>query len=110
MNRLAGCLALVLLAGCATNLAQREGLDLIDAGQFEEGLAKLEQAARDALRDVGAQMALTTQRERAVKALLSNADLARASGTVKRPASPNRIGSSSSVAVPEGSGVIRSAS
>ncbi|MHC5349308.1 type II secretion system protein GspD [Metapseudomonas furukawaii] len=77
MNRLAGCLALVLLAGCATNLAQREGLDLIDAGQFEEGLAKLEQAARDAPRDVGAQMALTTQRERAVKALLSNADLAR---------------------------------
>ncbi|MDE3737306.1 MULTISPECIES: secretin N-terminal domain-containing protein [Pseudomonas] len=77
MNRLTCCFALVLLAGCATNLAQREGLDLIDSGQFEEGLARLEKVARESPRDVGAQMALTTQRERAVKALLSNGDLAR---------------------------------
>ncbi|WP_342246940.1 secretin N-terminal domain-containing protein [Pseudomonas sp. OTU5201] len=77
MNRLTCCFALVLLAGCATNLAQREGLDLIDSGQFEEGLARLEKVARESPRDVGAQMALTTQRERAVKALLGNGDLAR---------------------------------
>ena len=77
MNCLTCCFALVLLAGCATNLAQREGLDLIDSGQFEEGLARLEKVARESPRDVGAQMALTTQRERAVKALLSNGDLAR---------------------------------
>ncbi len=77
MNRLSCCLALVLLAGCATNLAQREGLDLIDAGQFEEGLAKLEQTARESPNDVSAQMAVTTQRARAVKALLSDGDLAR---------------------------------
>jgi general secretion pathway protein D len=77
MKRLAYYLALALLAGCATNLAQREGLDLIDAGQFEEGLARLEQDARESPNDVGAQMAVTTQRARAVKALLSNGDLAR---------------------------------
>ncbi|MCY1202341.1 type IV pilus secretin PilQ [compost metagenome] len=77
MNRLAWYLALVLLAGCTTSPAQREGLDLIDSGQFEAGLAKLEQAARESPNDVGAQMAVTTQRARAVKALLSNGDLAR---------------------------------
>ncbi|MDH4560066.1 secretin N-terminal domain-containing protein [Pseudomonas sp. BN411] len=77
MKRLAYYLALVLLAGCTTNLAQREGLDLIDAGQFEEGLARLEQEARESPNDVGAQMAVTTQRARAVKALLSDGDLAR---------------------------------
>src|SRR5690606_17635858 len=76
-NRLAWYLALVLLAGCTTSPAQREGLDLIDSGQFEAGLAKLEQAARESPNDVGAQMAVTTQRARAVKALLSNGDLAR---------------------------------
>ncbi|QEY65030.1 secretion type II protein [Metapseudomonas lalkuanensis] len=77
MKRLAYHLALVLLCGCTTNLAQREGLDLIDAGQFEEGLARLEQEARESPNDVGAQMAVTTQRARAVKALLSDGDLAR---------------------------------
>ncbi len=77
MSRLAWCLALSLLAGCGSNPAQREGLDLIDAGEYEQGLAKLEQAARDAPRDVGVQMALTSQRERAVTALLGRADLAR---------------------------------
>lgn len=77
MKYLSCCLALLLLVGCATNLALREGLDLIDAGQFEAGLARLEQAASESPRDVAVQMALTTQRERAVKALLSSADLAR---------------------------------
>jgi hypothetical protein len=36
----------VVLAGCAAQQLHREGLSLIDAGRYEQGLSKLEEAAR----------------------------------------------------------------
>lgn len=69
--------SLVMLAGCAGN-AVREGVELIDEGQYEEGLATLEEAARAAPRDTRTQMALTTQRGRVVTTLLTQSDRARA--------------------------------
>ena len=36
--------AAVLAAGCATDRLHKEGLQAIEAGQYEEGLKKLEQA------------------------------------------------------------------
>ena len=72
-------LVLVLLvAGCASTTAVREGVDLIDEGHYEQGLATLEEAAREAPRDTHAQMALTTQRGRVVTTLLTQSDRARA--------------------------------
>lgn len=70
-------LALLVLAGCAGN-AVRKGVELIDEGHYEEGLATLEGAARETPRDTRAQMALTTQRGRVVTTLLTQSDRARA--------------------------------
>jgi general secretion pathway protein D len=39
--------ALLFLAGCASNLAHREGLDLINQGKLEDALPKFEQATRE---------------------------------------------------------------
>lgn len=70
-------LILGLLAGCAGQ-AVREGIELIDEGHYEQGLASLEAAARSAPRNTRAQMALATQRSRVVATLLGQADRARA--------------------------------
>ncbi|MGE5469614.1 MAG: secretin N-terminal domain-containing protein [Bacteroidota bacterium] len=43
--------AVVLLAGCAGDLAYRDGLELLDQGNTEEGLAQLERASREAPRN-----------------------------------------------------------
>lgn len=65
------------LAGCATDALQREGSRLIDEGRYEEGLAKLDEAVRDEPRNAAANMARTTQRVRAISALLATAERAR---------------------------------
>jgi len=70
--------AVLVLAGCASS-AVREGLALIDEGHYEQGLATLEDAAREAPRSTSTQIALTTQRGRVVTTLLSQSDRARAS-------------------------------
>ncbi|CAE6904268.1 Secretion type II protein (Modular protein) [Pseudomonas marincola] len=67
------CLALILV-GCATNKAHDDGMQMIEAGQYEAGLARLEEAAREAPRDTRIQMTLTTQRARIIETLLSQAD------------------------------------
>lgn len=70
-------LALALLVGCASN-GVNEGVALIDEGDYEGGLAVLEDEAARAPRDTRAQLALTTQRGRVVTTLLSQSDRARA--------------------------------
>lgn len=67
----------LILAGCATDAGLREGRQLIDEGRYEDGLARLEDAVDAAPRDSRARMALTTQRERVLAALLSAAERAR---------------------------------
>lgn len=66
----------VLLSGCAGQT--RQGLALIEEGRYEEGLARLEDAARKEPRDTQTQIALTTQRARVVTQLLAAAEQARA--------------------------------
>ncbi|HEX5804275.1 MAG TPA: hypothetical protein VFY24_14710, partial [Azospira sp.] len=41
-------LALLVLAGCAGNVAHRQGMEMFALGQQEAGLAKLEQATVEA--------------------------------------------------------------
>lgn len=46
-----GLLMLALLTGCAGYMLNREGLALMEKGNYEEGLKKLEEATRDSPRD-----------------------------------------------------------
>lgn len=67
-------LCMVLLFGCAGMQARDEGLELIDQGQYEAGLARLEEAVQAAPRDTATQIALASSRARAVTTLLTQAD------------------------------------
>ena len=69
-------LGLALLAACASN-GVTEGMALIEEGDYEGGLAVLEDAAAQAPRDTRTQVALTTQRGRVVTTLLTQSDRAR---------------------------------
>ncbi len=66
---------LILLAACAGS-AKHQGVTLIESGQYEDGLAMLEQSAAAAPRDTGLQLTLATQRKKVLTTLLSQADLA----------------------------------
>lgn len=74
------CLSLALIYGCTSTRARDEGLALIQQGQFEAGLALLDQAAREAPRDPAAQIALTNSRALVVNALLAEAEQQRSRG------------------------------
>ena len=68
-------LALVLLiAGCAGERAYRQGIDLSDIGQIEEGLEKIEQATKEAPDNAQYRVALVNRRLKAVNTLLQQAD------------------------------------
>lgn len=71
--------SVMVLVGCTAN-AVRDGVEMIDVGNYEQGLATLEAAARDKPRDTRTQMALTTQRTRVVTLLLADAERTRAAG------------------------------
>jgi general secretion pathway protein D len=69
------------LAACATSNPQiNEGKQLIAQGRFDEGLAKLEQAARERPLDAEAHNAYVTQREAIVGVYLREGDALRAWG------------------------------
>ncbi|HRH82582.1 MAG TPA: secretin and TonB N-terminal domain-containing protein [Thiobacillaceae bacterium] len=67
-------LAAVLLAGCATDAALREGERLIAEGQPEAGLKQLEQAMREHPDELRTRTAYITHRDRHIAALLQQAD------------------------------------
>ncbi len=73
-------LAVVALAACATNPQVDEGKQLISQGRIEDGLAKLEQAARERPYSAEARNAYITQREAVVGAYMREADVLRAYG------------------------------
>lgn len=70
-------LLLLVLSACASVSPQREAIALIDEGNYEAGLAQLEEAARESPRNTHLQIALTTQRSRVVTLLLTQAEQAR---------------------------------
>jgi general secretion pathway protein D len=73
-------LAVVALTACATNPQVDEGKQLISQGRIEEGLAKLEQAARERPYSAEARNAYMSQREAVVGAYMREADVLRAYG------------------------------
>lgn len=74
---LALAIGTMLLAGCATNQQREQGLALIEARKYEEGLTHLARAVEDDPRNAELKVALTTARARAVEELLGGADLDR---------------------------------
>ncbi|MGZ5198616.1 MAG: secretin N-terminal domain-containing protein [Telluria sp.] len=69
-----------VLAGCAAQRLQREGMDLIAAGQVEEGLDRLAASSKADPSNVTYRATLSRQRELAVNKLVSQGDAARAAG------------------------------
>ncbi|MNF26610.1 Type IV pilus biogenesis and competence protein PilQ precursor [compost metagenome] len=69
--------ASLMLAGCSAVVARKQGMALIEEGQYEAGISRLEEGLKDNPRDVKLNMALSHARARSVKALLAQADLDR---------------------------------
>src|SRR5512140_1640607 len=68
------------LAGCASDVALREGQTLIDQGRYEEGLARLNAAAAQSPNEPSYRAAIALEQERAIGTLLAGADRARLAG------------------------------
>src|SRR5882757_7072899 len=74
-------LATVLtLVGCASGRLHREGSKAIDSGNYEEGVAKLEQASRKDPGNLSRKLDLKARREESVQALIREGDRARDAG------------------------------
>ena len=68
----------IVLSACATqNENYREGMLAVSQGRIEDGLARLEQASKEAPGNVEYRAAFARQREIAVNQLLSQAEAAR---------------------------------
>src|SRR5690606_28135428 len=59
---------------CGSNAARKDGQALIKEGQYEAGIARLEDALRDDPRNTELNIALAHGRQEAVEALLTQAD------------------------------------
>ena len=73
----------LLTAGCASERLYREGVGLVDAGQYEEGLARLQEAAKESPRDLQYRTALQRQREAIVVGLGEQSEQARREGRME---------------------------
>lgn len=72
------CLCAGLAACSSAQIARDEASALMESGQYEAGLARIEQGLRENPRDTDLHMALNNGRARAVTALLTQADMDRA--------------------------------
>ncbi|HET9702311.1 MAG TPA: cohesin domain-containing protein [Burkholderiales bacterium] len=82
-RRFAALAAALILAGCAGDQSYKEGLRLIDQGQYEQGLARLEQATQESPSDSRFRMALITNRATAAERLMAMGAAAEASDRPK---------------------------
>ena len=71
------CLCAGLAACSSAQVAKQEASDLIESGQYEAGLARIEEGLRENPRDTELHLALNSSRARAVTALLTQADMDR---------------------------------
>jgi general secretion pathway protein D len=71
LRRIAAVAAAVVLAGCAGEASYKEGLRLMDQGQYEQGLARLEEATKENPSDNRFRMALQTNRGVAADRLIT---------------------------------------
>jgi general secretion pathway protein D len=83
LRRIAALAAALVLAGCAGEAAYKEGLRLIDQGQYEQGLAMLEQATQENPSDNRFRMALISNRGAAAERLIQMGLAAEASDRPK---------------------------
>ncbi|MDF9778132.1 secretin N-terminal domain-containing protein [Pseudomonas baetica] len=72
------CLCAGLAACSSAQIARDEASALMESGQYEAGLVRIEQGLRENPRDTDLHMALNNGRALAVKALLAQADMDRA--------------------------------
>ncbi len=70
-------IAVVLLSGCAAERLFGEGKELVDAGQYAAGFAKLEEAIKEDPKNPAYRIYLANRREAAINTLLARAELAR---------------------------------
>lgn len=75
-----GFLIVVAFTGCAAQKLNRDGLSLLSEGRYEEGIAKLEQAAKSDPSDFHYRAQLIKKREEVVNSLLIRAANERAAG------------------------------
>ncbi len=80
MRKALTSIAVAALAACTTNPQVEEGKQLIAKGNFEEGLAKLEQAARERPNEAAPRNAFVTQREAIVGVYVREGDAQRTFG------------------------------
>ncbi len=67
------------LAACSTaQVANKEAADLIEQGQYEAGLARIEEGLREDPRDTELHLLLNSGRAKAITALLTSGDTDRA--------------------------------
>lgn len=71
------------LCGCAGQMAQREGMQLLADGRLEEGLAALERSAAEAPENSEFRMRLVTARETAASRLIGEAQRERSAGRLE---------------------------
>ncbi len=70
--------SVLLLSGCAGEMQRREGMALVHEGNYENGLAKLEQAARENPQNPLIQRDFLRQREQIINRLVNSAGSERA--------------------------------
>jgi general secretion pathway protein D len=71
------CLCTGLAACSSAQVAKEEGSSLMESGQYEAGLARIEEGLKENPRDTELHLALTSGRARAVTALLTQGDMDR---------------------------------
>ena len=76
-RRLCALLFVLALAGCAAQLAHRDGLDLLQQGKTDQALAKLEEASRIEPGSSQYRADLLRARERAASRLIQSGNAAR---------------------------------
>ncbi|MDB5997492.1 MAG: putative ral secretion pathway protein, partial [Pseudomonas sp.] len=72
------CLCAGLAACSSAQVANKEASELIEQGQYEAGLARIQEGLRENPRDTELHLALNTARVKAINALLTDADTDRA--------------------------------
>lgn len=72
------CLITALVACNSKQVANQEATDLIEHGQYEAGLARIEEGLREEPRDTGLHLLLNSGRAKAITALLTAGDTDRA--------------------------------
>jgi len=74
--------AALVLGGCAAQRLHRQGLDLVESGRYEEGIALLEEAVKVEPRDATYRFSLATTRDSAALNLLTAAERELLAGNV----------------------------